>query len=60
MRTSDAKEDMEDRVLRELIRINCLKEAEWSGQRGQRGVKGAVINTGMSAPLFGRYRLAEQ
>lgn len=60
MRTSDAKEDMEDRVLRELIRINCLKEAEWLGQHGQRGVKGAVINTGMSTPLFGQYRLAEQ
>jgi hypothetical protein len=53
MGASDAKEDMEDRVLRELIRINSLKEAEWSGQRGQRGVKGAVINTGMSTLLFG-------
>jgi hypothetical protein len=48
MEPSNAKEDMEDRVLQELVRINTLKEVEWSGQRGVRCVKGAVVNTGMS------------
>lgn len=52
MGTSDAKEETEDRVLRELVRINCLKEVEWSGQRGQRGIKGGVVNTGMSILLL--------
>ncbi len=52
MGASDTKEDMEDRVLRELVRINCLKEVEWSGQRSQRGIKGAVVNTGMSNLLL--------
>jgi hypothetical protein len=41
------KEDMEDRVLQELVRINRLKEVEWSGQRSKRGVKGSVVNTGI-------------
>jgi hypothetical protein len=43
---SIAKEEMEDHVLRELVRINTLKEVEWSGQRSMHGVKGAVVNTG--------------
>ena len=43
---SNAKEDMEDQVFRELVRINRLKEVEWSGQRSERGVKGAMVNTG--------------
>lgn len=47
MEPTDTKEDMEDRALRELIRINTLKEIEWSGQRSTRGIKGAVVNTGM-------------
>lgn len=47
-----AKEDMEDRVFRELVRINRLKEVEWSGQRSRRGVKGAVVNTGTFILLF--------
>jgi len=44
---TDAKDDMEDRVLRELIRINTLKEIKWSGQRSMCAVKGAVVSTGM-------------
>jgi len=47
MEPTDTKEDMEDRALRELMRINTLKEIEWSGQRSIRGTKGAVVNTGM-------------
>ncbi len=52
MGPTNAKEDMEDRVFQELVRINRLKETEWSGQRSKRGVKGAVVNTGMSILLF--------
>jgi hypothetical protein len=52
---SEAREDMEDRVFQELVRINRLKEIEWSGQRSKHGIKGAVVNTGMS--LFSRWRL---
>jgi len=52
MGMTNAKEDMEDRVFRELVRINRLKEVEWSGQRSERGVKGAVVNTGMSIILL--------
>ena len=44
---TQAREDMEDQIIQELIRINQLKEIEWSGQRSQRGIKGEVINTGM-------------
>jgi Transposase family tnp2 len=51
MEPSDAKEDMEDRILQELARINTLKEVEWSGQRSMRCVKGAVVNTGASICL---------
>ena len=47
MEPTDTKEDMEDRALRELMKINALKEIEWSGQRSIRGIKGAVVNTGM-------------
>jgi len=54
MEPTDAKEDIEDRTLRELVRINTLKEVEWSGQRSVGGVKGAVVNTGMSARLHDR------
>lgn len=48
MEAADVKEDMEDLVLQELIRINRLKEVEWSSQRNKRGVRGAMVNTGMS------------
>ena len=47
METTEAREDMEDRVMQELLRINRLKELEWSGQRSKRGIKGAVVNTGI-------------
>jgi hypothetical protein len=47
MEPTSAKEDLEDRVYQELVRINCLKEVEWSDQRSKRGIKGAVVNTGM-------------
>ena len=49
MEATEAVEGVEDRVFQELLRINKLKEAEWSGQRSKRGVNGAVINTGMLA-----------
>jgi hypothetical protein len=47
METTKAVEDVEDRALQELVRINRLKEAEWSGQRSRHGINGAVMNTGM-------------
>ena len=47
----NAKEDMEDRILQELARINAMKEVEWSGQRSVRCVEGAVVNTGVSICL---------
>jgi hypothetical protein len=47
MEDTEAREGMEDRVIQELIRINRSKEVEWSGQRSKRGIKGAVVNTGM-------------
>lgn len=47
---TNGKENMEDRVLQELIRINRLKGLEWSGQRSKRGVRGAIVNTGTSCP----------
>ena len=47
----DAKENMEDRVLQELIRINRLKEIEWSGQRSKQGIGGAMVNTGISVTV---------
>lgn len=52
MGPTDVKEDMGDWVFRELVRINRLKEVEWSGQRSKRGVKGAVVNTGTLILLF--------
>ena len=51
--TIDGKESMEDRVLQELIRVNRLKGLEWSGQRSKRGVRGAIVNTGMLMSLLG-------
>jgi Transposase family tnp2 len=51
MEATDVKENMEDLVLQELIRINRLKEIEWSSQRNKRGVRGAMVNTGMSFSL---------
>jgi len=44
---TEARECMEDRVVQELVRINRLKEVEWSGQRSKHGMKGAVVNTGI-------------
>jgi hypothetical protein len=44
MDATEAREDMEDRVIQALVRINRLKEIEWSGQRSQHGIKGAVVN----------------
>jgi hypothetical protein len=52
MDATQAREDMEDRVIQELIRINQLKMIEWAGQRSQRGIKGAVVNTGMFVALL--------
>src|SRR6201996_2964852 len=52
MESSDTKEDMEDWVLQELVRINQLKEVEWSGQQSKRGAKGAIVNTGILESLF--------
>src|SRR6266702_1530894 len=47
METTEAVEGVEDRVLQELVRINRLKEAEWSGQWSRHGINGTVVNTGM-------------
>ena len=57
MDATEAREDMEDRVIQELIRINRLKEIEWAGQQSQHGIKGAVVNAGMfvSLSLCGRF-----
>jgi hypothetical protein len=52
MDATNRKENMEDRVLQELIRINRLKGLKWSGQRSKRGVKGAIVNTGTFMPLL--------
>ena len=52
MDATEAREDMEDRVIQELIRINHLKEIEWSGQRSGHGIKGAVVNAGMLVSLL--------
>ena len=52
MDATEARDDMEDRVIQELIRINRLKEIEWSGQRSQHGIKGAVVNAGMLVSLY--------
>ena len=51
MEATEAVEGVEDRFLQELLRINRLKEAEWSGQRSKHGINGAVVNTGMLALL---------
>lgn len=55
MESTEAVVGVEDRVFQELLRINRLKEAEWSGQRSKHGVNGAVVNTGMLA-LFSSCR----
>ncbi|KAF8488716.1 hypothetical protein F5888DRAFT_1809475 [Russula emetica] len=52
MDATEAREDMEDRVIQELVRINQLKGIEWSGQRSKHGIKGAVVNTGMFVSLL--------
>jgi hypothetical protein len=52
MDTTEAREDLEDRVIQELVRINQLKEIEWSGQRSKHGIKGAVVNAGMLVALY--------
>ena len=49
MEATEAVEGVEDRIFQELLRINRLKEAEWSGQRSKHGINGAVVNTGMLA-----------
>src|SRR5882757_456889 len=54
IKPSNTKENLEDRIFQELARINALKEVEWSGQRSVRGVKGAVVNTGVSICLHDR------
>lgn len=46
MDATEARENMEDRVIQELVRINRLKEIEWSGQQSKHGIKGAVVSTG--------------
>src|SRR5258708_4771238 len=53
MDATEAREDMEDRVIQELVRINQLKEIEWSGQQSKHGIKGAVVNTGACLPSLG-------
>ena len=52
MDATGAREDLEDRVIQELSRINRLKEIEWSGQWSKHGIKGAVVNTGMFVSLL--------
>jgi hypothetical protein len=52
MDATEAREDTEDRVIQELVRINRLKEIEWSGQQSEHGIKGAVVNTGMLVSLL--------
>ena len=47
METTKVVEGVEDRVLQELVRINQLKEAKWSGQWSRHGINGTVMNTGM-------------
>jgi hypothetical protein len=52
MDASEMKDSTEDRVLQELIRINQIKGLEWSGQCSKRGVRGAIVNTGvLTSPL---------
>jgi hypothetical protein len=51
MEHCEAKDHMEDRISRELARINAKKEVEWSGQRSVHGIKGAAVNTGVSICL---------
>lgn len=52
MEITTAREDVEDRVIQELVRIDRLKEIEWSGQWSIHGIKGAVVNTGMFVSLL--------
>lgn len=49
MGASEAIEGLEDRVFHELLRINRLKETEWSSQRSKHSINGTVVNTGMFA-----------
>ena len=49
MEATEEVEGVEDRIFQELLRINRLKEAEWSGQRSKHGINGAVVNTGLLA-----------
>jgi hypothetical protein len=64
MDDTEARDDMEDRVIQELVRIERLKEIEWSGQRSKRGIKGrgAIVNTGMhlSSPILWRLLYCNQ
>lgn len=52
MGLTNMKDNMEDQIFWELVRINQLKEVERSGQWSKCGVKGAVVNTGMFTILF--------
>jgi hypothetical protein len=52
MEATEARDGLEDRVVQELVRINRLKEMEWSGQRSKRDIKGAVVNTGILVSLL--------
>ena len=48
MDNSKARGNMEDQDIQELVRINQLKEIEWSGQQSKHNImEGAVVNTGM-------------
>ena len=49
MGASEVIEGLEDRVFHELLRINRLKETEWSGQQSKHSINGAVVNTAMLA-----------
>jgi hypothetical protein len=53
MDATEMKDNTEDRVLQELIRINQIKGLEWSGQRSKRGVRGEIVNTGVLTPPLG-------
>ncbi|KAH9030049.1 hypothetical protein EDB85DRAFT_1891781 [Lactarius pseudohatsudake] len=59
MEATEARDNLEDRVVQELIRINRLKEIEWSGQRSKRGIKGDVVNTGMLVSLLNVAAIAD-
>ncbi|KAH9021402.1 hypothetical protein EDB85DRAFT_1895717 [Lactarius pseudohatsudake] len=59
MEATEARDNLEDRVVQELIRINRLKEIKWSGQRSKHGIKGDVINTGMLVSLLNVAAIAD-